>query len=191
MSKRPAYGSELPARSQGPASGARGAIDSLVQSSLVELFSAYNVAVAPCPRLQQLPRVPDVSASVGLSRRNAEANGRLTLSVPSELLQSMNRGTAGSAALLGDWTRELANQLAGRIKNRMLQFNVRLDVGTSHIADSKALASQLATLRSVRMYTGRTLRGEILVSIAGLPDESELTYVGATHVASEGAIIMF
>jgi hypothetical protein len=118
-------------------------------------------------------------------------SGRLTLSVPSELLQSMSRGPSGSHALQSDWARELANQLAGRIKNRMLQFNVRLDVGPSHIADSKTLASQLTTLPSVRVYVGRTLRGEILVSLTGLPEESELSYVGPALVASEGAVILF
>lgn len=192
MSKLPAYTSELPAKFQSPASGVRGAIDSLVQSSLVQLFGAYNVAVAPLPRLPQhhLPQMLDISAAVGLSRRGG-APGRLTLSAPSELLQGMGRGPIGGRALLGDWARELANQLAGRIKNRMLQFNVRLDLGTSHIVDSKALASQLALSPSVRMYPGRTLRGEVLVSLTGLPDESELTYVGPANVASEGAVILF
>lgn len=193
MSKLRAYTSELPAKFQSPASGVRGAIDSLVQSSLVQLFGAYNVAVAPLPRLPQhhVPTLLDVSTSVGLSRRGQGTPGRLTLSAPTELLQGMGRGPAGGRALLGDWARELANQLAGRIKNRMLQFNVQLDVGTSHIVDSKALASQLALSPSVRMYPGRTLRGEVLVSITGLPDESELSYVGPAHVANEGAVILF
>jgi hypothetical protein len=93
--------------------------------------------------------------------------------------------------LLGDWARELANQLAGRVKNRMLQFNVKLDVGTSYIVDSKVLASQLAISPSVRVYPGRTLRGEVLVSLTGMPDEAALTYVGPAHVASEGAVILF
>jgi hypothetical protein len=193
MSKLPAYTSELPAKFQSPASGVRGAIDSLVQSSLVQLFGAYNVAVAPLPRLPQHHPAPilDISASVGLSRRGAGAPGRLTLSAPSELLQGMSRGPSGGRALLGDWARELANQLAGRIKNRMLQFNVKLDVGTSHIVDSKVLASQLAISPSVRVYPGRTLRGEVLVSLTGMPEESALTYVGPAHVASEGAVILF
>lgn len=194
MSKLPAYTPDPLAKSQSQASGVRGAIDALVQSSLVQLFGAYNVAVAPLPRLsqpQQLPSIPDISVSVGLSRRGAGATGRLTLSAPRELLQGMNRGPSGNGALLVDWARELANQLAGRIKNRLLQFDVKLDVGISNVLDSKALGSQLATSPSVRMYAGRTLRGEVLVTLNGMPEESELTYVGPGQVASEGTIILF
>src|SRR4051812_44554583 len=108
-----------------PPSGIRGAIDSLVQGSLVDLFGAYGVAVAPLPRSSrpQMPTLPDVSASVGFARLTfGSAAGRITLSLPSALLVQMSPDAEGK--LRADWTRELANQLMGRIKNRLLPFNV-------------------------------------------------------------------
>src|SRR5687768_6763442 len=78
-------------------SGIRGAIDSLVQSALVELFAAYDIAVAPLPRYSQHPRiptVPDVSAAVTFTLRGRLGPpGRLTLSLPSALLDSMKDGS--------------------------------------------------------------------------------------------------
>jgi hypothetical protein len=172
-------------------SGIRGAIDALVQSALVELFAAYDVAVAPLPRYRHQPRqpvVPEVSAAATFMLRGRFGPpGRLTLSLPSALLESMNT----SGTLKGDWTRELASQLMGRIKNRLLQFSVRIEVGVSSMLDSKALTSHLGQARAVRIYSCRTLRGELLVSLEGMPDESQLVYVGPVNVASEGTGILF
>jgi hypothetical protein len=172
-------------------SGIRGTIDALVQSALVELFAAYDVAVAPLPRYShqpRLPAVPEISAVATFTLRGRFGPpGRLTLSLPSAVLDSMNTG----GTLKGDWTRELASQLMGRIKNRLLQFSVRIEVGVSSMLDSKALASHLAQARSARIYSGRTLRGELLVTLEGMPDESQLQYVGPVNVASEGTGILF
>jgi hypothetical protein len=172
-------------------SGIRGAIDALVQSALVELFTAYDVAVAPLPRYGQQPRlpaVPEVSAAALFTLQGRSGPpGRLTLSLPSALLDNMN----SSGTLKGDWTRELASQLIGRIKNRLLQFSVRMELGVSSMLDSKALASHLAQGRAVRIYSGRTLRGELLVTLEGMPEESQLEYVGPVHVASEGTGFLF
>jgi hypothetical protein len=173
----------------------RGAIDSLVQSSLVQLFSAYGIAVAPQPRVplhRALP-LPEVSAAVIFTRRDRAVHpGRLTLSLPPTLLEQMIRG-AGSA-LKNDWARELTNQLAGRVKNRLLQFGIRLEMGISLMVDSKSLAPQLqlmAEAPGTRTYAGRTLRGDLVVTMTGAPDESELRYVGPSTVASEGDTILF
>lgn len=172
-------------------SGVRGALDIVVQSSLVELFAAYGVALAPSPRiaLERAPTVPEVSAAIGFTRLPARKPGRLTLSLPSAVIETMKAGTG--ATLRGDWVRELSNQLLGRIKNRMLQFGVRLETGISSSVDAKVLANQLKQSADVRLYGGRTLRGEVLASIAGAPADSELRYVAPVVVAAEGAAILF
>src|SRR6187200_1382882 len=99
----------------------QGDSDSLVQGALVDLFSAYAVPVAPLPRSSgpytQAP--PEVSASLDFKRRAASVEvGRITLSLPRSLLDSMKPSTSSSIQL--DWARELTNQLAGRLKNRLL-----------------------------------------------------------------------
>jgi hypothetical protein len=175
-----------------PASGIRGAIDSLVQGSLVDLFGAYGVAVAPLPRSSrsQIPTVAYISATVGFVRLAlASPAGRITLSLPCALLEQMSPHAAGK--LQADWARELANQLMGRIKNRLLPFNVRLQVGVSTLVDSARLAHQLQGSQEARVYIGRTLRGAIIVTFEGMPEDSELSYVGPVSQASEGDAILF
>lgn len=191
MSKLPGHLPDPNAASQSPASAVRGQIDSIVQSSLVELFAAYDVAVAPLPRIarERAPKVPDVSAMISFTTQHGPNHrGGMTLSVPSPVLELMKDGAA--SALKGDWTRELANQLLGRIKNRLLQFSVRLETGISIGADSQTVERQLQ-LSDTRLYAGRTLRGEILVTLAGIPNESQLSYVSAVRVAAEGDMILF
>jgi hypothetical protein len=188
MSKYPARGDQPP-QPPSAASSVRGAIDSLVQGSLVELFNAYDVAVAPLPRNAQRPepQPSDISATLTFTRDFGQT-GRVTLSVPGPLLVLM-KGEAGST-LQKDWAKELTNQLAGRIKNRLLQFSVRIQIGALATIDSTALARQLAASSSTRCYAGRTLRGEVVATIQGLPDESELRFVG-TASSAEGDLILF
>ncbi len=175
-----------------PTTGVRGALDSIVQSSLVDLFAAYDMAVAPSPRgsAERPPSFPDISAAVAFTRRvPAVVSGRLTLSLPEAVLELTKRGNAG--ALRSDWARELASQLLGRIKNRLLQFSVRLEAGNSTVIDSQQLSARLPLTPGVRVYSGRSLRGDIVVTLDGAPEQSQLVYLGPVNVASEGQAILF
>ena len=166
----------------------RGVIDGLVQGALVELLGAYGVAVAPQRRAahDRALTVPEVCAGAPFSSGNAKP-GRVTLAMPPGVVELMK----GATGLKADWARELANQLAGRIKNRLLQFGVRLEVGAPSMVDSNVLTRQIASTPEMRVYGGRTLRGLVLVTIEGLPPESELHWVGRTNGASEGDTILF
>jgi hypothetical protein len=168
-----------------PKSGVRLAIDSLVQASLVDLFNGYDVALAPLPRTSApSASLPEVSVAASFS--NSGATGRLTLSLPTALLEHMKHAEATSVRM--DWARELTNQLLGRIKNRLLPLGVRLEIGLLTLLDTKLLAHQLQDPSGLRIYVGRTLRGLVLVSIRGLPEDSALAYVGAVG-ASEGSLL--
>lgn len=172
-------------------SGVRGALDVVVQSSLVELFAAYGVALAPLPRIavERAPAIPEISAAVGFSHGPTRRLGRVTLSLPSAVVEMTKAGA--DSALRGDWVRELTNQLLGRIKNRMLQFGVRLETGISSTVDGKLLAAQFQQTPAVYLYGGRTLRGNILASVAGAPADHELKYVAPVSVPLEGSAILF
>jgi hypothetical protein len=166
-----------------PKSGVRVSIDSLVQASLVELFNAYGVAFAPLPRSPKPPPLPDVSVAAAF--RSGGSNGRVTLSLPADLLEQMKGAEANAVRL--DWARELANQLLGRIKNRLLPFGIRLDIGALTVVEQKLLERQLQESPG-RMYLGRTLRGPVLATLHGLPQDSALSYVGGV-AAVEGAML--
>ena len=167
------------------------AIDALVQGSLVELFQAYAVALAPMPASGRPPKFPDISAGIGFTRGTTRtASGRLTLSLPTEVLGLM-KAEGGAPIRQADWARELANQLLGRIKNRFLQFSIKLQAGLPQNLDPKLLQEQMRTSASMRAYAGRTLRGDVLVTLEGMPLESELVYVGPGTVAREGDTLFF
>ena len=131
-----------------------------------------------------------MSAAIGFMQIATRKPGRVTLSLPSPVVEMMMQAGAG-ASLRGDWVRELTNQLLGRIKNRMLQFAVRLETNISSSLDSKLLANQLEQATEVRLYGGRTLRGEVLATLAGAPADHELKYVAPANVMAEGAAILF
>jgi hypothetical protein len=172
-------------------SGLRGALDVAMQSCLVDLFAAYGIALAPSPRtvLGRPPSIPDMSATVGFMQVTTRKSGRVTLSLPTAVVEAMKGGTAPH--LHGDWVRELTSQLLGRFKGRMLQFGVRLEIGISSTIDSKVLANQLQEAAEMRLYGGRTLRGDILASLAGVPADHQLKYQAPAPVPAEGSTILF
>ena len=176
-----------------PTTGVRGAIDALVQAALVDLFQAYGVSLAPLPRseLRRLSAFPEISAAITFtSGARSSKPGRLTLSIPSEVLEQMTNDPT-RVVRHSDWARELANQLMGRIKNRLLQFSVRVTTGLPSNPDAKRLQAELTGSTALRIYLGRTLRGQVVATLEGMPKESELVYVGPECVATEGDMILF
>lgn len=169
-----------------PKSGVRVLVDSLLQAALVDLFSAYGVAFAPLPRSALgAANAPEVSVAATF-RNGSSTGGRLTLSLPAALLEHMKGEEATSVRL--DWARELANQLLGRVKNRLLPFGVRIDIGVLTSLHPTLIQHQLQDLSGVRVYHGRTLRGPVLVTVRGLPEDSSLSYAGALG-AKEGSML--
>lgn len=171
----------------GGTSSSRVTVDSLVQGSLVELFAAYSVALAPLPRAGAASwAVPEVSASAAFRRQGVSEAGRLTLSLSTALLDQMK--ASESTAVKLDWARELTNQLLGRIKNRLLPFGVQLEIGALALMSSQMLEHELERGSGFRVYAARTLRGLVLVTLRGLPEDSALSYVGPPS-ATEGTIL--
>lgn len=162
-------------------------LDALVQGSLVDLFAAYRVAVAPLPSAAGATwPVPEISTTVLLRSRAANEPGRLTLSLSTSLLAQMRSDEPLAVQL--DWARELCSQLAGRIKNRLLPFGVRVEVAGLSLLNTQVLREQLERGNGARQYAARTLRGLVLVTLQGLHEASTLTYVGAPG-AAEGTLI--
>src|SRR5262245_16193128 len=109
------------------ANAARTAIDTILQSSMVELCHSLGVAVAPL-RAAPLGAQQRFYEWVGLIHFEAtNLSGVMTVSMPMVVWSSRNASSAsGDSETLADWHRELANQLMGRIKNRLLKFQLEL-----------------------------------------------------------------
>jgi hypothetical protein len=168
-----------------------GVLDALVQGSTVDLFHSYQVAVAPIARVRAGFVLTQVLDFVGvISFSSPSFTGRLVLAVPHGV-PALMKAEVGSYSTARDWTRELTNQLMGRLKNRLSQFQVVLQVGLPSIFDRKHFARQLSQTEGAAIYRFRTLAGEFVVVIDGTCDEALFVYSGARNGAKEGDIILF
>ena len=175
------------ARSSAGNSVARGTLDSFVQGALVDLFAAYNVALAPLPWASAAHGPPpDVSVTAAFTHGGSRTPCKLVLSLPQPLLDHMKPGEATAVKM--DWARELTSQFLGRIKNRLLAFSVRLEIGALSVLERPMVEHHRTSAIGKRLYASRTLRGLVLAAVQGLPDDSELSYTGAPNSA-EGSLI--
>ena len=185
------------ASTQGPSNVQRGLMDTIVQGALVELFQSCGVAVAPQPRgrldLSQL-KIPEISAAISFtlsqSLKATPGVGRLTLSLP-EALFSLMKAESTRTPQQVDWVRELTNQLAAGIKHRLLPFGASLLPLLPSPITRNALEGQRARFPAMRIYLGRTLRGDVLVTWDGSIDESRLVYSGPADIGNAGDVIIF
>lgn len=170
-----------------------GAVDALVEGALVDLFDAYSVALRDVARAsQEAFERQELTASIGFTRDpeagHSHHGGRLALSMPIAVFGLMNTGVTGALGC-EDWARELANQLMGRIKNRLLQLGTTVQIGLPVICSSAENPRPYSP--SLQIYTGRTPSGAIFVTLDGMPAESELSRTPLEGIALEGDAIFF
>lgn len=131
----------------------------------------------------------NVAGVVALS--SAKASGNLSLSWGDTVLSLFSPpvppGTRGARDLL----RELTNQLAGRLKNRLLNFALLLNIGVPSVLSGQAFERQRAQRAGEVIYAFRTLRGEVVVTLDLQIEPDALSYSGTQRVAKEGDFIAF
>jgi hypothetical protein len=171
---------------------ARGVVDSIIHSSVVELFHSMAVAVAPVARTllgsQLRPKASDL---MGVIRFNGKGfAGQLMLVIPVEVI-ALIRVEPDLPAKQRDWTRELTNQLMGRVKNRLMHFQIQPQIGLPTVWEREGLQRHGRFNDSAIGYLFRTLRGELLVILDATIDESVFVYSGTEKIGSEGDVILF
>jgi hypothetical protein len=172
-------------------SAPRQILDVILQSCTVELFHALGVAVAPVARSWTSAAPREHFNSVGAATfTDPKANGTLVLSLDDGVYALFPQPAVGPAAK-DDLLRELTNQLAGRIKNRLLQFQVTLRIGLPSVLRKQTLDRQFASTTPFAAYVFRTLRGEIVMTMNGTIDPGALNYATRVEVAKEGDFIEF
>jgi hypothetical protein len=165
---------------------ARTTIDTIIQGCTVELFHHYGLALAP---LDKGPAVAngkfDCLGIIGFDA--GSVRGRLTVAIPAGVFERRNTGSAQDT--LEDWTRELTNQLMGRIKSRLLQFQLPL---RTHLpsALSRAAAIQQKAVAGEIAYTFRALRGAVIVTVDASLATATLRYSNSDPVAPVDELIL-
>jgi chemotaxis phosphatase CheX-like protein len=165
------------------------AIDTIIQSSTVELLHSYELPVAPRGRSEVKGHAPGNDLVGVIDFEGPQLAGRLTLSMPSAVF-TMPRARRAPNTTLSDWTRELTNQLMGRIKNRLLQFQVKLRTHLPTVLSAAALQVQNRT-RTEILYSFGSLRGEVHVTVDASLASAVLEYSNASVLVPEGELILF
>lgn len=156
----------------------------------MELFHAIGVALAPLARSGGPVATCEHFEIVGIVPFSApKSNGTLMLSLHDAVFGLFAPPVAGDARK-SDVLRELTNQLVGRIKNRLMQFQVTLRVGLPSVMRKQLLSQRSSTAPNV-CYRFRTLRGEIMVTLEGTIHNEPLNYSSRVRVAKEGDFIVF
>ena len=169
----------------------RGALlEAIIQSAAVGLFQAFDLAVAPGAGTRTLGMHVTWGDPVATNTFEGRCmNGSLLLSIPDDAYVLLQRG-AGQVTNRRDLLRELENQLAGRIKNRLGQFQAPVRCGPPVVLDAPTRKRRFDD-RELLVFAFRTLRGEIQVGFDGVTDESALVYSGTGDVHREGEILVF
>ena len=82
------------------------------------------------------------------------------------------------------------NQLLGRLKSRLLPFQVTLQIGLPQLMKEQALQALLVK-GLLAAYRFRTLRGEVSVTLSGAIDYARVNYSGRPAHLTEGDVIVF
>jgi hypothetical protein len=168
----------------------RSILVTLIQSATVELFQCYGVATAPVAVPLPLPSKLDQHVGGYGTFVGTDFNGTLCLLVPNDVFFLTKVEGLRFFNVL-DWTKELTNQLLGRIKNRLVQYQVFVRGNVPSVIDGKSLEMRVAASRPLVTTVFRTIRGDIVVTISGSIDYSKLHYSGTHTTANEGDIILF
>jgi hypothetical protein len=99
----------------------RGVFDELVQACTSELFEARGVAIRATDRLDE---TMEYAATIGFS--SDALRGMLGLGMSPATLEHLiaKENLPLTAGLGEDWLAESVNQLLGRLKNKLLRYNV-------------------------------------------------------------------
>jgi len=162
----------------------------MLQTTTVDLFRSYGISVAPLtPTHLDAKRLATQDLMAMISFTSTAMNGGLGLYVPKAVFelvrQDPTRPFSGSA-----WVQESVNQLLGRIKARLLQFRVTLQLGLPSVLLPRDFA-MITAQSTLIVYRFRTLRGEVVLSAHGRFDCSALDYSSKVSLMNEGDIIVF
>jgi hypothetical protein len=165
-------------------------LNTIIQRCTVDLFHSTGIAVAPLPAMFLRPGQPKHFSPAGvLMFSSAKISGTLALSLAEGIFALFTPPVADTRGV-HDTVKELTNQLAGRVKNRLLQFQVTLNVGMPSTTTAEELDKRVASGVET-LYAFRTLRGELRVTLNGVVDDTALRYSNAVSVAQEGEFVAF
>lgn len=169
-------------------------IDLMVQRSAVDLFASLGVSIAPTsaalaargPSPKERSAAEDLIVTVQVTVNGKR--GSLTLAVPPKALERA-KGQMGRSGLT-DSVRELGNQLAGRIKNRLARYRVPVEMGLPSVFTRSTYRQPVGEAPGL-VYLFHTLTEDIQIDLSSHFAELDLRYDGSVDIAEEGDLLLF
>ncbi len=169
----------------------------LLSNACIELFDGYEVMLTNNEQLKNLDEEGiNLIALIGLSESAFRAS--LTICVTPDLLtgsfpapeESINEGD------LQDWLGELANQLAGRFKNKVVPYGRKLELGVPTVIQGAHLKIDLPRSSEVTKHQFITEQGGMVeLNLSTLIDGqfvlSEPEEVVEAECLEEGEMLFF
>jgi hypothetical protein len=165
-------------------------LETMIQSSTVDLFHAAGIAVAPVAASRvDRDHLSSQNLMAMIPFDGSGASGTLALLVPIGVFDLVKQDPArpftGAA-----WVQDSVNQLLGRLKTRLLSYQLLIQMGLPAPMDEKGL-KQLMSQGILAAFRFRTLRGEVSVTLSGKVDSSKLSYTSQITHATEGDVLIF
>jgi hypothetical protein len=123
-------------------------LDDMVFDCCRELFSAYQLDVIPRDRAD-FPATEALALCGVMGFGGKSLRGALVLATTREPLEHTNPGSLTSQR---DWVCELANQLMGRVKNRLLAYGVEIHLATPAGLSGDNLCPSPSHLRAPQVF---------------------------------------
>lgn len=124
------------------------AIDDLLVQCCRELFAAYQLDVQPRGR-DEFPASEELALCGVMGFGGKKIRGALVLATTREPLEVTNPNGFGSQR---DWVCELANQLLGRVKNRLISVGVEILLATPAGLTGDHLCPSPGKLRAPQVF---------------------------------------
>lgn len=158
----------------------------LARTCCVELFGSYDVELSGCEGSHEA--TIELAGIIGFT--HSALKGAMIVGCSEAILQRSHRASTGASRR--DWSAELANQLLGRVKNRLVARGVDVDMTTpialrgQHLtvddADDKIKVLSFHSSDGwVRVWIDLEVTGEIALT----PEDATVA------VATEGEMMLF
>ena len=175
-------------------------IESIVESQLCAMFEAYGIELERITSSKSMPPSVSIAGLIGFTSDSmrgtlmiASTFALMSRSLPPEVrTHQLSEHVARDWLQLRDWAAELANQLLGRVKNRLIVNGVTLRVATPTALSGAALA--VATPRSARTHpvSFANQQDQVWLFWDALVDPTlELTEPSGETAANEGELLLF
>lgn len=160
-------------------------LESLAGESCASLFEAYGVALTPLDNPPPLGEAVSMTGVIGFT--GPGISGMCLLAAANEPLTASNPAQDGS---LRDWMAELVNQLAGRVKHKLIARGATVYITTPIVLQGARI--EPLPRRELKSHQFEAMGGRVSlwVEVETTPD-FVLSNEPEEEVAAEGEAMMF